>query len=179
MHVCIPTATTSCQKCLWCILLTCTPFDCKLPSVSPDLPYHLELQLATPDEGAFGGTLWPNPSTHFDFDLPSAPPFCTSRLVGLGSIRCHHFTYLDLQPHVQPREKLIIAPSQGLASPLKMLSHLLLPVSSASPLLSGCCLLPSLRPCEKSVITRLRLPYEGPISPAISPVSSRLTSFAS
>ncbi|WKT50802.1 hypothetical protein QSH57_015772 [Fusarium oxysporum f. sp. vasinfectum] len=108
-------------------------------------------------EGAFSALLWPNSSTHFDFDLPSAPPFRTSRLVGLGSIRRHHFTYLDRQPHVQTREKSVIAPSPGFTSTLKVLSH-------------------RLRPTPRSSFTvRLRLSFEG----AISSASPYLTSYTS
>ncbi|KAJ4050594.1 hypothetical protein NW761_005389 [Fusarium oxysporum] len=131
--------------------------------------------------GAFSALLWPNSSTHFDFDLPSAPPFRTSRLVGLGSIRRHHFTYLDRQPHVQTREKSVIAPSPGFTSTLKVLSH-------------------RLRPTPRSSFTaRLRLSFEGAISSAspyltsytsplralcrlrsdLAKISTRLTSFAS
>ncbi|KAH7195977.1 hypothetical protein DER44DRAFT_792282 [Fusarium oxysporum] len=105
-HTCIyiPTATTPGHKCVWCILLTCTSFDRKLPSVSPDLPYHLEQQLTAPAGGAFSASLWSSPSTHFDFDLASAPPCRTSRLRGLGPIRCHHFTHLHRQTYIQPRK---------------------------------------------------------------------------
>jgi hypothetical protein len=46
---------------------------------------------------------------HFNFNLPSAPPCRTLRLVGFDPIRCHYFTFLNRLPHVQPREKSVIA----------------------------------------------------------------------
>ncbi|KAF4414594.1 hypothetical protein FACUT_14149 [Fusarium acutatum] len=76
-------------------LLTCTPFDCKLPLVSPDPPCHFEQLLTAAAESASSARLVARPSTDFDFELPPAPPCHTSKLVGLWSTRCHHLTYLD------------------------------------------------------------------------------------